>query len=106
MQYFKTSTKKATLLKAFIWLLFVVFIFIFLNTFFIIKLFISLLPLFIPSNLKVDIQGVTIFYLFGLVRKNLIWEEIQKIKVVYKDSLFHGAFSPSPIKIYTEEGKI
>lgn len=105
MKYFKTNTKKRTILKVFLWFQFVIFILFILKTFFILKVIIMTFPILINSDLLVNKEGVSIMHLLGLLKKTLIWKEIKNIKVVYRDFLSHGAFSPSYIKILTEDGK-
>jgi len=98
-------TKRNVKVIAIVWFLFALFVYFFLDYMVIIKALIMLAPSVFITNLVIDKDIIVIKKSLGIWNETLNWIVVKKIKIEYKDSLYHGAFSPSYIKILTEDGK-
>lgn len=98
-------TKRNVKVIAIVWFLFALFVYFFLDYIVIIKVLIMLAPSVFITNLVINKDIIVIKKSLGIWNETLNWIVVKKIKIEYKDSLSHGAFSPSYIKILTEDGK-
>ncbi|HLS11656.1 MAG TPA: hypothetical protein VK050_05805 [Flavobacteriaceae bacterium] len=98
-------TKRNVKVIAIVWFLFALFVYFFLDYMVIIKALIMLAPSVFITNLVINKDIIVIKKSLGIWNETLNWIVVKKIKIEYKDSLSHGAFSPSYIKILTEDGK-